>query len=130
MTEGDFKPSISRVAYVEWDASGKVVQIRCGENAKNDKMKNIDSSMLTGLIKDAAWSYEKEIRLRVDLSSEILDKRVAVDIPDDIMKNIIITTGLRFNKSISMGEFDDVTDVRTSIFAGKLKYVYCDRCKA
>ena len=42
--------------------------------------------MLTGSIKDAAWSDEKEIRLRVDLNYEIADQKVAVDIPDDIMK--------------------------------------------
>lgn len=61
--------------------------------------------MLTGSIKDAAWSYEREIRLRVDLNYEIADPKVAVDVPDDIMKSIIITTGPRFNKSLSMEEF-------------------------
>lgn len=129
LTEDEFKPSISRVAYVEWDNDGNIAQIRCGESAKNDKIKNIDSQMLAGLIKDAAWSYEKEIRLRVDVSSKILDKKVAIDIPEDIMKSIIVTTGPRFNKSISKEEFGEVADVRTSIFAGKLNYVYCDRCK-
>lgn len=129
LTEEEFKPSISRVAYVNWDNSGNVTQIRCGENAKNEKLKNIDSQMLTGLIKDAAWSYEKEIRLRVDLNYEIADQKVAVDIPDDIMKSIIITTGPRFNKNSSMEEFKGIEDIRSSIFAGKLNYVYCDRCK-
>lgn len=125
----EFKPSISRVAYVDWDNDGNVIQIRCGENAKNEKLKNVDSQMLTGLIKDAAWSYEKEIRLRVDLDSEILDKKVAIDIPDEIMKSIIITTGPRFNKTVSMEEFKGIEDIRSSIFTGKLNYVYCDRCK-
>lgn len=128
-SENEFKPSISRVAYVEWDKDSNVAQIRCGDNAKNNKMRNIDSHMLTGLIKDAAWSYEKEIRLRVDLDRETPDKKVAIDIPEDIMRSIIITTGPRFNKTVSRKEFKDVEEVRNSIFTGKLKYVYCDKCK-
>lgn len=129
LTENEFKSSLSRVAYVEWDSSGNIIQIRCGENSKNEKLKNIDSQILTGLIKDAAWSYEKEIRLRVDLNNEIPDKKVAVDIPDDIMRSIIITTGPRFNKYTSIKEFDNVSDIRPSIFTGKLNYVYCDKCR-
>ena len=90
--ESFFKPSISRVAYVEWDNSGKVVQIKCGDNTKNEVLKEIESPILTGLIKDAAWSYEKEIRLRVDLKDKSMDKKVAIEIPDEIIDTMIITT--------------------------------------
>ena len=128
LSEEKFKASISRVAYVKWDDSGHVVQIRCGDAAHNERIKSVDSPMFTGLIKDIAWSYEKEIRLRVDLSSAISGKKVAVDIPDDVMKSIIITTGPRFNKSIGK-EFGDISEVRTSIYNGKLNYVYCDTCR-
>lgn len=130
LIESEFKASISRVGYVEWDTNGNVAQIRCGENSKNDKIKNVDTQILTGLIKDAAWSYEKEIRLRVDLNSNSDVKKVAVEIPDEIMKGIIITTGPRFNKMISSKEFADDIKMKKSIFAGKLNYVYCDKCKA
>lgn len=129
LTETEFKPSISRVAYVEWNSSGKVTLIRCGENAKNDKLKDVDSPIFTGLIKDAAWSYEKEIRLRVDLNNVSSDKKVAIAIPDEILKSIVITTGPRFNKAISKTDLPGVSDIRESIFKGKLNYVYCDRCR-
>ena len=129
LSEDKFKASISRVAYVEWDDRGNVVQIRCGDNACNSIIKSVDSPIFTGLIKDIAWSYEKEIRLRVDLSSAIPRKKVAVNIPDDVMKSIVITTGPRFNKPIKKSDFKTVSDVKSSIFAGKLKYVYCDTCR-
>lgn len=129
LEESEFKTSISRVAYVEWDANGNIMQIRCGDSAKNNLLKSVDTRMLTGLIKDVAWSYEKEIRLRVDLNYETVDKKVAVEIPDDIMKNIIITTGPRFDKTILNKEFGSVAAIRSSIFSGKLNYVYCDKCR-
>ena len=47
----------------------------------------------------------------------------------DEYKSIIITTGPRFNKTVSMEEFKGIEDIRSSIFTGKLNYVYCDRCK-
>ena len=127
---GQFKASISRVAYVEWDDEGNVVQIRCGENSRNNRLKEIESQFLTGLIKDAAWSYEKEIRLRVDLERRIDDKKVAIDIPDEIYKNMIITTGPRFDKLLSSHEFGGIAGIKKSIFTDKLKYVYCDKCKS
>lgn len=127
LVEGMFKPSISRVAYIEWDNNGKVSFIRCG-NTKNYKVKDIDSPIFMGQIKDAAWSYEKEIRLRVDLGNRIAGAQVAIEIPDEIMNSIVITTGPRFKNSISNEQFKDVADIRKSIFAGKLNYVYCDRC--
>lgn len=129
LSKDTFKASISRVAYVEWDDKGNVVQIRCGDNACNNRIKSVDSPMFTGLIKDIAWSYEKEIRLRVDLSSAIPGKKVAVNIPDEVMKSIVITTGPRFNKPIKKSDFKNVSNVKSSIFAGKLKYVYCDTCR-
>lgn len=129
LSEDKFKASVSRVAYVEWDDRGNVVQIRCGDNACNNRIKSVDSPIFTGLIKDIAWSYEKEIRLRVDLSIAIPGKKIAVNIPDDVMKSIVITTGPRFNKPIKKSDYKIVSDVKSSIFAGKLKYVYCDTCR-
>ncbi len=127
--ENEFKSSVSRVAYVEWNAEGNITQIRCGEKAKNTKLGDVDSQILTGFIKDIAWSYEKEIRLRVDMSHETTDTKVAIDIPDEIIKNIVITTGPRFKGPISELELEGVAEIRKSIFTGKLNYVYCDKCK-
>lgn len=129
VSDDAFKASISRVAYVEWNTDGNILQIRCGENAKNTRLIDVDSQILVGLIKDIAWSYEKEIRVRVDLGIESSDKNIAIDIPDEIIRSIVITTGPRFNTDISTTDFSEIMCIRKSIFAGKLNYVYCDSCK-
>lgn len=128
ISEESFSPSISRVAYVEWGDLGDVRVISCG-NAKNERLKKVDAQLLTGLIKDSAWSYEKEIRLRVDLKNKSKASRIAVAIPEDVIDSIVVTTGPRFDK-----KFLDIvslksTHVEKSIFDGKLNYIYCDRCK-
>ncbi len=124
-----YKSSITRVAYFELDKLGKVQQIRCGENARNTQIKSVDSPVLAGYIKDIAWSYEKEIRLRIDLKTKCDKKNVAVPIPDEIVNNMIITTSPRFDQKINPKDFDGVADIKSSIFTGKLNYIYCDRCK-
>ena len=123
-----FVASISRVAYVEWNKNGDVRTVSCGESAKNEKLKNVDTQILTGLIKDSAWSYEKEVRLRVDLKNEMDATRVAVSLPREILESIVITTGPRFAKqSINKRSVRPVS-IEKSLFDGKLNYIYCDRC--
>ena len=126
-TEG-FKPSISRVAYVNIDEKNKVNFISCGDT-QNEIIKDIDSNHLVGFIKDAAWSYEKEVRLRVDVASAVNIACIAIDIPDNIVDNMIITTGPRFNSIDFENRIGNQLDVRKSIFKDKLNYVYCDKCK-
>ena len=125
--ENDFKPSISRVAYVEWNDNQEILSIRCG-NTINKKLKDIDVPILSGFIKDSAWSYENEIRLRVDLNFKISDTSVAIDIPDEIIKSIVITTGPRFNKSIIKEELAGIALINKSSFTNKLRSIYCDKC--
>lgn len=128
LTDDMFKLSVSRVAYVEWNKEREVSRIRCGEKAENKALKDVECQILSGYIKDVAWSYEKELRLRIDLNGALNEKRMAVDIPDDIYRQIIITTGPRFNHKENdlktLGEHEIVS----SIFTGKLNYVYCDKC--
>lgn len=129
LIEDDFNASISRVAYVEWDDNEKISAIHCGDT-ENSILKDIDLPIFTGLIKDAAWSYEKEVRLRVDLNFKISDKKVAIDIPNEIMKSIVITTGPRFKNFIPDEEVADIKGKKQSTFKGKLNYIYCDKCRA
>ena len=123
-----FIPSFSRVAYVEWNEKGDVKTISCGESAKNQKLKNVNAQILTGMIKDAAWSYEKEIRLRVDLTKEIDSERIAVKLPKEILESIVITTGPRFDNYLIRKEFVKPVKIENSLYDGKLNYIYCDRC--
>ncbi|XME01961.1 DUF2971 domain-containing protein [Lachnospiraceae bacterium C1.1] len=124
----NFKSSICRVAYFDRDDDDNVKQLTCGHST-NLIFKDIDSKKLAGYIKESAWGYEKEIRLRIDISPNISCDKVAVDIPEEIIKNIIVTTGPRFSGEINKKIIPDVLDIRSSIYKGKLNYVYCDSCK-
>lgn len=125
--KGAFSARATRVAYIEQNDKGKVEKIICGQT-KNTSLKKLDRQVLTGLIKDIAWSYEKEIRLRVDLTNQLLNKRVAIDIPENVLGKMIITTGPRFSNTINLSDFAGVGDVGKSIFTDKLTHVYCDDC--
>lgn len=48
---------------------------------------------MTGYIKNYAWQYEKEVRLRIRLSSAINAEKISVDIPHDVLRSIKVTTG-------------------------------------
>ena len=87
----------ARVAYISQNRSGEIQSLTCG-GAKNECLKpdpKMDPS-LVGYIKDEAWSYEKEVRLRVDLGAGIAYKGVAVDVPDYVVDAMVITKGPRF----------------------------------
>lgn len=129
-SENLFEVKIGRVAYAEKNESDGDYVLSCGERNKNEKLKKVDSSVLTGFIKDAAWSYEKEIRLRVDFLQRVSTTKVAVDIPNEIMNSLIITTGPRFIYNDRIKGFLSEWKVRKSIFDGKLTYIYCDQCIA
>ncbi|MBQ6105722.1 MAG: hypothetical protein IJL03_07220 [Lachnospiraceae bacterium] len=121
-----FSARTTRVAYVEQGSKG-VEKIICGQ-AKNTSLKTLDRQILTGLIKDIAWSYEKEIRLRVDLDNTIPNNRIAIDIPESVLGRMIITTGPRFSNNVDKAVFSDVGAIQKSIFTGKLTRIYCDVC--
>lgn len=81
------------------------------------------------MIKDAAWTYEKEIRLRVDLKEKKGVNRVAVSLPKELLEAIVITTGPRFATSQISKGIAKPTKIEKSLFDGKLNYIYSDRCE-
>ena len=59
--------------------------VSCGGTI-NRLIKNVKkSNSLLGYVKDNAWSYENEIRLRVDIRDRILCDAISIDIPDYII---------------------------------------------
>jgi hypothetical protein len=122
--------SVTRVAYIKQDINGKIEKISCG-GAKNDLLKSINAPSLIGYIKDDAWSYEKEIRLRVDLDQDIHYEGIAVDVPDYIIDSMVITKGPRFNGDLMERikvEVDREIKTQSSSFYEKLNYTPCDGC--
>lgn len=53
------------------------------------------------LIKDNAWDYEKEVRLKAEFENIAGFNRVAVRIPDDVLDKITITAGSLFVGDLS-----------------------------
>ena len=128
------KISIGRVAYTDYEYNTKDNKacISCGD-AKNHNFTDLyHYDALIGLIKDEAWSYEKEIRLRVDLKDVNNFKGVSLKIPEYILKAIIITLGprhfqidskeLRFISKKGIG-------IKNSVFYNKLQWIPCDSCE-
>ena len=66
-------------------------------NKKNTKIPNCQQiSELTGYIKDDAWDYEKEVRLKAEFENTFGFRRVAIKIPDSVLDEITISSGPLF----------------------------------
>lgn len=123
--------SITRVAYSNLDSDGSLIQLSCGM-ATNKCFNSINDSRLVGYIKDDAWSYEKEVRLRVDLGEGVDYDGVAVDVTDELISSMIITKGPRFEGDIIerfQKEYEHLIKTESSLFYGKLNTTPCDKCK-
>lgn len=51
---------------------------------------------MTGFIKNNAWQYENEVRMRIRLSHDTGYDRISVAVPDDVIDSMMITTGPYF----------------------------------
>ena len=118
------------VAYQKSD--GELV---CGEQ-HNNNMNNASSEInLVGYIKDYAWHYENEIRLRIDIKADLNIDKVALSIPDEIIDSFEFITGPRNDNElieILRKEIDpkfDESRIKNSKFKNLLNWVYCDCCK-
>lgn len=87
---------------------------------------------LTGYIKDMAWSYEKEIRIKAEFNNTNGIERVAIPLSEEVLGSIRITAGPLYEGDIehdikreTRGSFD--TD--TSLFWKKLRIkTNCSEC--
>lgn len=109
-------------------------ELVCG-GQKNSLIVDVSNKKeLAGYIKDNAWAYEKEIRLRVEVSSQTKYDAVSIEVPQKVLDSIDIITGPRFERnllSIIRDEVDggfNANRIIPSLFTGRLKWVYCDSC--
>lgn len=103
-------------------------------NKKNTKIPNCQHiSELTGYIKDDAWDYEKEVRLKAEFENTFGFGRVAIKIPDSVLDEITISSGPLFEGDLIQRMYYELgrsfhTD--RSFFAGKLNIKSaCDNCQ-
>ena len=140
-----FIKSIHMVAYTNEDDindTKEKLTISVG-NAKNDKLEKLNGEeKLCGYDKNVAWSYEKEIRFRIQIENEKDNtssnkiRGIRIAIPDDVIKSIVIMKGPRvqedseeWKKLIELLNKEGLNHPTESIFKGKLQNMACDRCK-
>ena len=92
------KPLITDVAYVTGknnDEDYRIVRDRDALRLINEKtfsrINNLDK--ITGYIKNSAWSYENEVRIKVELEEEFKNTTIAIKISEDVRNNLGLTAG-------------------------------------
>ena len=129
------KISFHAVAYTNAESNNAIEPdvLTCGED-RNKYFKNIfEHPLLKGYIKDSAWAYEKEYRLRVETDPNEQHDAVAIEIPQDVLDSFEFITGPRFIHNFMAVLRRDAGPrlnpiVKESLFTGRLKWVYCDSC--
>ena len=87
---------------------------------------------MTGFIKNYAWQYENEVRIRIRLSYDANYEKISVSVPDDVINSMFITTGPYFKWKnddlyIRLVKEDRIIE---SGFKNLVKYKeLCDLCK-
>jgi hypothetical protein len=90
---------LASVVYSNTDSltTNDVVEKLCWSNVVNTKLINAAHwKELTGFVKDMAWSYEKEIRIRAEFNNKEGFKRVSINLPDEVINSMIITASPLF----------------------------------
>lgn len=80
---------------------------------------------MTGYIKSYAWHYENEVRIRIRLAQNTNYEKISINIPDDVVDSITVTTGPCFSRTdnplyadlldkgkITISEFNDLVRYR------------------
>lgn len=129
-----FRIWISAVAYSNYDGisseADELLRIGGQENHFLHNAPHIPE--LTGYIKDMAWSYEKEVRVKVQFNNDVEFERVAINMPDYVIDSLIITPSPLFEGNIKDRIYKEISRQMTtekSKFVGKLNIrSACDRC--
>jgi hypothetical protein len=129
------KPRLSSVAYCNTDRlkdTNSIEKLTWSTTFNTNFQGAAHMHELTGYIKDTAWSYEKEIRIMAYFDNAQSFERVAIDIPDEIVSEMIFTASPKFDGDLGSMILDELgTRVRMekSLFEDKLNIKsICDQC--
>ena len=87
--------------------------------------------MLAGFVKDSAWAYEREVRLRIDLPKIYRGDSVFLKLSDHFLKQITIITGPRFRENALLSlpvRFRSSVKIISSKFHESIAWIPCDDC--
>ena len=96
--QGDFEASVNDIVYVGGKRGSNDLHLtHYGKSitvSDTYPLYGIDtSSKMTGYIKNYAWQYENEVRLRIRLSNDTCYEKISIAVPDEVIDSIIVTTG-------------------------------------
>ncbi|PKM96124.1 MAG: hypothetical protein CVU84_03890 [Firmicutes bacterium HGW-Firmicutes-1] len=125
----------SAVAYCNTDSRelNTEEELTTWSTVHNKILKNVANiPELTGYVKNEAWSYEKEIRLRVEFENSNGFSKIAVEIPEEVIDSIIITAGPLFEGNLKDKIQETIQRniaVDNSLFANRFKMkTICESC--
>lgn len=107
---------LASVVYSNTDSLTKkdAMEKLCWSNVVNTNLRSAAHiKELTGYVKDMAWSYEKEIRIRGEFNNLEGFDRVAIDLPDEVIDSMIITASPLFEGDL-LAELQKVTELQLS----------------
>ena len=125
---------LSRVAYSNQDnrEAKEKITLYCGgeKNTLCDSV--VYSPELTGYIKDTAWSYEKEFRIKAQIPNIPAYNNVAIHLSKDFLDSIRIVSSPLFKGNLKeelKKEIRRSCKTAESFFTGKMNYkTPCDKC--
>ncbi len=122
------------IAYSDFEAYTKSHNetLHFGKTSNNIIKNATGVPLLAGYIKNDAWDYEKEIRLRFVVNKNINCKAVAIKITDELLDSIEIVKGPRFQGNIEeviKAELKKEIPSDKSLFFDRIKSIPCDFCK-
>lgn len=123
---------LSSVAYSNCD-NVELEEKTTWSNVTNRNIKGVSHiPELTGYIKDSAWDYEREIRIKATLAEGHGFQRVAIKVTRDVLDSMRIVAGPLFEGNLEDRLKEEVlgkTEVSNSIFRGKLALTRaCSNC--
>ena len=127
---------LSAVAYSDADShtvtkNNKDV-LRWSNVSNNNIVNAVRIPELTGFIKDMAWSYEKEMRIRAEFKNIHDYRRIAISLPEEVMETMTITASPLFKGNLVdklQREISRQLYVEKSLFTGRLNIrTICEGC--
>ncbi len=94
--------SLNDVVYVSGQSESPDLRLtRAGKHASTVNkpgLLNVDRTpQMTGYIKNYAWSYENEVRLRIHVPHDLGSEKICIKIPPEVLDAISVTIGPSFS---------------------------------
>lgn len=128
-----FEVSLNDVVYASGVDGDPIKFIYRGRNLNTQLPPGADKAReMTGYVKNCAWQYENEVRLRIRLNHDTGFEKIQVSVPEEVIDSIVVTTGPYFRwKSENMYEhLIDENRIVESGFKNLVRYKeLCSMCQ-